>query len=297
MSDTINIEIPIPTDNDGYVLLRCQRCGNFFKVIPSDYKDDGVLNLYCPCCGLTSETYVTEDVLDLSQSIVHNIATDIVYDEFKKMERMFRSGPIKFSAGERPKHEAENPIKSGIDALTVVDFECCKKTAKIKPLLKIMGSYCPFCGVKNMEINRTELKKIIYDFNCVSNRLIQADCDDYSRILKIFIEYIDSTELIHAYISDFGATDQDIENEFQQVASGYGRLIFNIGTNESQEVTTVYAVLKYIVDHHCNVAHGIGRAYSHASKFQDVTNEFTSRFVMVLIGHIERYLTKVENII
>ena len=31
MSDEINMTIPIPTDDDGYVLLQCEQCGTYFK--------------------------------------------------------------------------------------------------------------------------------------------------------------------------------------------------------------------------------------------------------------------------
>ena len=116
MSDEINMTIPIPTDDDGYVLLQCEQCGTYFKATPYDLEDDGVLH------------------------------------KFKKMERHSKKGIITFKAGKRPKHENEDPIRSGIEAMEICDFPCCKRTAKIKPLLKMTGAYCPFCGVKNYEI-------------------------------------------------------------------------------------------------------------------------------------------------
>ena len=66
MSDEINMTISIPTDDDGYVLLQCEHCGTYFKGTPSDLKDDGVFNIFCPSCGLISENYVTDDVLELA---------------------------------------------------------------------------------------------------------------------------------------------------------------------------------------------------------------------------------------
>ena len=152
MSGEIRIEIPIPVDDDGYILLQCSHCGTYFKGIPADIKDDGVLNLYCPSCGLISETYVTEDVLELAMAMVKNVAMDMVYEQFKKLERSFKKGPVTFKAGKRPKRVHENPIYSGIEALEIAAFPCCKRSAKIKPLLKMSGCYCPFCGVKNYEV-------------------------------------------------------------------------------------------------------------------------------------------------
>src|SRR5699024_8424368 len=133
-------------------LLKCSHCGSFFKITPTDFKDDRILEIHCPSCGLTSDNYITEDVLELALRIVNNRTIDIIYDEFMKMGRKIKKGPITFNAGKLPKEEPESPIRSGIEALETAYFICCKRTAKIKPILKITGCYCPFCGVKNYEI-------------------------------------------------------------------------------------------------------------------------------------------------
>lgn len=152
MCDDFHMKIAIPTDDDGYSLLECPNCGTFFKATPSDIEDDGVLEIFCPSCGLVGDNFITEEVLELALAMAQNKAMDIIYDEFRKMERQFKKGPITFKAGIRPKHEPENPIHSGIEAMEVASFSCCKRTAKIKPFLKITGCYCPFCGVKNYEV-------------------------------------------------------------------------------------------------------------------------------------------------
>ena len=153
MSDEFHVTISIPTDDEGYILLQCEHCGTFFKATPSDIEDDGVLHLFCPSCGLSSENYVTEDVMELAMKMAQNKVNDMIYDMFKDLERHNRrNSMIKFKAGKRPKHEAKEPIRSSIEALEITSFPCCRRTAKIKPLLKMTGAYCPFCGVKNYEI-------------------------------------------------------------------------------------------------------------------------------------------------
>ena len=153
MSDEFHMTVSIPTDDEGYILLQCEHCGTFFKATPSDIEDDGVLHIFCPSCGLISENYVTEDVIELAMRMIKNKVNDMVYDAFKDLERHNkRNGTIKFKAGKRPEHETEDPIRSGIEALEIANFPCCRRTAKIKPLLKMTGAYCPFCGVKNYEI-------------------------------------------------------------------------------------------------------------------------------------------------
>ena len=87
MSDDIKFEISIPADNDGYILLRCSHCGEFFKLTAKDCEDDGTLNIYCPSCGLISESYLTQDVIELAQTIASNYAMDMIYEAFKDMEK------------------------------------------------------------------------------------------------------------------------------------------------------------------------------------------------------------------
>lgn len=152
MAEDIVFNVNIPCDNDGFVLLNCQHCGTFFKLTGNDIQDDGILNIYCPSCGLISDVYITDEVIALAQTKITNYAMDMTYDAFKDMERQSKRGVLQFKAGRRPSHERENPIKSGIEALEITEFKCCKRKAKIKPLLKFTGCYCPFCGVKEYEV-------------------------------------------------------------------------------------------------------------------------------------------------
>ena len=152
MSESMTLQISIPSDDDGYVLLRCQHCGTYFKITTSDAEDDGILNLYCPSCGLISEHYLTPEVVELAQVKVQNYAMDTLYDVFRDLERSTKHSFTQIKAGKKPKRTRENPVKSGIEAMVISSFKCCQRSAKIKPLLRITGCYCPFCGVKEYEI-------------------------------------------------------------------------------------------------------------------------------------------------
>ena len=147
MSDNITFEISIPSDDDGYILQQCEHCGSFFKCTAKDLKDDEILNIYCPSCGLISDNYLTEDVIELANAKIENYVSDMIYDSFKKLEKSSSKSLVKFKAGKKPKQKTENPIRSGIDELIEKHYLCCNRSAKIKPILKLSGSYCPFCGV------------------------------------------------------------------------------------------------------------------------------------------------------
>lgn len=152
MSDKINMTISIPTDDEGYLLLKCGHCSTFFKVTPYDLKDDRILFIFCPSCGLVSDNYFTDDVLKLARTMGENKAMDMAYDKLKDLERSSRNGMFRIKLKSHRHRENEDPIRSGIEALEVCMFPCCARSVKIKPLLKITGAYCPFCGVKNYEI-------------------------------------------------------------------------------------------------------------------------------------------------
>ena len=141
-------EIAIPADNDGFALLQCNLCGEFFKLKPSDVQSDEVLNIWCPVCGLISDGYFTQDVIDLALKMATNIANELLFNSLKDMQKRFNGGFISMKISKKPDREIESPIVSGIEALEIQKYKCCKKQAKIKLLVKIFGSYCPYCGVK-----------------------------------------------------------------------------------------------------------------------------------------------------
>lgn len=51
-----------------------------------------------------------------------------------------------------------------------------------------------------MELNRNELKKMMHSFNNISNRLMRAQFDEYGMVLKKFVDYIESNDIIMQYI-------------------------------------------------------------------------------------------------
>lgn len=143
--DDFTIEMSIPTDDDGFVLLKCPKCGEYFKLPPVDIQSDEVLDIHCPQCGLVSENYLTEDVIELAQAKAINYLMEDFYGEIKKLERETHNSLVKIKAN-KPTKEEEIPIKSTIDSMEIVDFECCKRQGKVRHLLNFCGCYCPYCG-------------------------------------------------------------------------------------------------------------------------------------------------------
>lgn len=147
MSDGIAFEIRIPSDEDGFLLLQCPKCGDYFKLTASDINDVSTLQIWCSTCGLVSSSYLTKDVIEIGMRLVHNHAVDLAEQFTKNINNMSRdSSFIKMSAKHDMKKETIDPIVARVKNLEVVEYPCCQKEAKINPSVAFAGGYCPFCG-------------------------------------------------------------------------------------------------------------------------------------------------------
>lgn len=149
MSDIINFKISIPTDNEGFLLMKCPICGELFKLKPSDFEDDRIFDIHCPACGLVSDNYVTDDVVELAMIMVENYVSELICKELKEMEKKSKG---LFKVTGKQERQTEEPIKLRIESLQKKMYACCKMEAKTKPILIMSGSYCPYCGVKDYGI-------------------------------------------------------------------------------------------------------------------------------------------------
>lgn len=144
-----------------------------------------------------------------------------------------------------------------------------------------------------MKLNRAELRKIMYDFNSISNRLLQADYNDHTGVVGRFVAFIKATPIIYDYVLDCGSCDWDMDETFQEIRQSYGRNIFVLGDTDEEEIRNIFAILTHVSEKGVNVALAIAAGYTSSNKYQDRVKAFNDRVVMVLIRHIESYLTKV----
>ncbi len=144
-----SFELSIPTDTDGYVLMQCPLCCEMFKLHPHDVEDDAVFDIRCPCCGIVSDNYITDDVAELAVAKAGNIFLDEMHKEMKKLERETRGGVIQFVVGKKPKHEFEKRLMPTIEAMSETVCEECGKSMKLTHALLFTAYCCPYCGVSN----------------------------------------------------------------------------------------------------------------------------------------------------
>ena len=79
-----------------------------------------------------------------------------------------------------------------------------------------------------MEINKKDLKSISYDFRRISNRLITISYKEMKSVLTMFINHIEGNEIIFDYINSCKRLGYDVEKDFEEVVSSYGRQVFNL---------------------------------------------------------------------
>ena len=144
-----------------------------------------------------------------------------------------------------------------------------------------------------LQMSRNEFKKIIRKFNSVSNRLLQSDYSEYKKDLRKFIEYIDNTEIIKKFVDSCGECEQDMSKEFDEIANSYHKYIFSIGDTDSEEVTDVYGILRYMCMAYKGCVVDVMSVYSDSTKYNDMIKGFNHKVTMLLIRHIEIYLTEV----
>lgn len=149
MSSDFSFTIEIPCDDDGFVLLQCPQCGELFKLKPSDYEADDVLEVCCPSCGIVSNGYLTDDIVELAMAAAKNKAFEAIHDEMKRLERKTKGKAVSFHAGKRPKPDYEPGLQASVDALEIAMCQHCGRESKVSGLLSMSSYVCPLCGVSN----------------------------------------------------------------------------------------------------------------------------------------------------
>ena len=148
MSDDFSFKISIPTDEGGFILLKCPLCGELFKVDSDVFYNDNFLGIYCPACGLMSEDYLNDDVIELAERIATNKVNQYVNDKIHEICNKYSNGLVRLRFKSDDDDECELPIMNTVQILKGNRYLCCNMIAKIKPILKMSSSYCPYCGVK-----------------------------------------------------------------------------------------------------------------------------------------------------
>jgi hypothetical protein len=143
-----------------------------------------------------------------------------------------------------------------------------------------------------MNLDRTDLEKTMRGFDRIANRLMRAPHSGYKQVLKTFLEYIDTTGVIKEFIDDCGLPSFNVAYECNRVAS-YGNGTFKLGKSKQQEVANIYGILKYLQSSDIHIP-SLGMTQTPSpNKHQNKLKEFNEQVLVILIYHIEEYLTEI----
>jgi len=285
--------ITLPADSDGYVPMRCPRCGEYFGVTPEGYNADDVFDLYCPRCGLQSERFFTDEVETLIQRVAENAAAGMVASQLKQLERDLSSELFKVTCEGVPKQKTPQSLVSHADMTPQVVCPCCGRKAKLGIELKVIGAICPYCGMEmHMEVTAKELKKICMEFKTRAGHAINGNCREVTVNLESFLKYVEQTPLIFEYVTSCkGSLDDDAirERVYGDGVPYNSEIPLKQNVQREEEPWFYYQVLN-CVRNDADKIFWIGNCYGGSGHYQDCTNAFgrflVEPFVSVVCDYI-----------
>lgn len=138
-----------------------------------------------------------------------------------------------------------------------------------------------------MNIDKKQLKIISLEFRTIANRLINCHWQTGMDLLKKFITYIDTNEIIRDYIQSYVNPDDFKDYKYQT-----GIVYSSMGDSKQEEISFTYQFLKYAVDNcKSDIYHSLARGY--AKEANDAVKEFCTRIILPFVNYIEGYLTEI----
>lgn len=129
------------------MLMQCPRCGGYFKIGSDDFEADDVFELWCPMCGMKSDSFFPNEVVELAKAKALNQFTGDFEKEIAEIGRsVSQQSFIKMTVSSRLDAEREGELLPAVDAYEEVSCRFCGRAEKIRPLPKYVGCYCSFCG-------------------------------------------------------------------------------------------------------------------------------------------------------
>ena len=138
-----------------------------------------------------------------------------------------------------------------------------------------------------MKIDKKQLKIISLEFRTIANRLINCHWQTGMDLLRKFISYIDTNEVISDYVQSYVNPDDFKDYKYQS-----GIVYVSMGDSKQEEISFTYQFLKYAVDN-CKSDMYHDLAWGYAKEPNDAVKEFCTRIILPFVNYIEGYLTEI----
>lgn len=138
-----------------------------------------------------------------------------------------------------------------------------------------------------MEIDKKQLKIISLEFRTIVSRLINCHWQTGMDLLRKFISYIDTNEVISDYVQSYVNPEDFKDYKYQS-----GIVYSSMGDSKQEEISFTYQFLKYAVEN-CKSDMYRDLAWGYAKEPNDAVKEFCTRIILPFVNYIEVYLTEI----
>lgn len=135
------------------------------------------------------------------------------------------------------------------------------------------------------EIKKNDLKKLSLNFRNIASRLLSTDYLYGMENLKRFIDCIETTPLIYAFILKNNETKFDIEQIIKDM--GWNQ-VYSLPCKKEDEIAFIYQLLKYGLNKFKDYFI-LAKNYEPGGNFQVKTDAFNKNVVLPFVQHIINY--------
>ena len=144
MSKTIG-KASLEADEDGLVILQCDRCKSRFKM-DCKYINDELVDkeIFCPICGMSEKlnTFWPEEVIEEVKKMALVEAEQMIADALKGINSKY----MKVKTKPVQRVDTNVSFKCKDCDMQQINVNCCNKKIALMPLDITAGFYCPYCG-------------------------------------------------------------------------------------------------------------------------------------------------------
>jgi uncharacterized Zn finger protein (UPF0148 family) len=144
MDDSYNLQVSIPTDDDGFVRQQCPACGREFKAPVED--EELVAPGHCPYCGHQDDSWFTPEQMEQFEAQAMAAVMPELKKELDKMARDVSKSSGGLLSMEVKADEVDAPLMiPEAPDMKVVSSPCCSAVLKLEEDWN-GSTFCPKCG-------------------------------------------------------------------------------------------------------------------------------------------------------
>lgn len=144
-------------------------------------------------------------------------------------------------------------------------------------------------------MNKKELRIISLQFRTLSSQMLKVDSEEEIGYIQAFFDFINSTPILHEYISSCHSNDYDFAEIFKDLEY-HDRLV--LPANQRELIDFEYQLLQHILNGKRPLFY-YGEHYTSSNKFADMISSFMRKviepFVVALRSYLEICLIEADD--